>query len=929
MDIRRLLVLSCVGVVAGTLPQSTSAQEGGEGPEDPKAPGTAGADAETPGDSDPASEADANQVFAPALVDFVEAPYPPEAAAERLEGIVVLKLSIDAEGKVTNAQVDAPAGHGFDEAAVEAALQFRFEPARRGATPVPARILYTYGFQLPPEGTMRGIVLVPDTESQEPVAGATIDVQGPDGKRYSARTDAEGKFAIEALPPGSYIVQAQADGIGIISTNVSVADDRTAEVTLRLLAPEDSDPIEVTVWGDTDVDRLRRSAQAVQVIELDEARREASDLGEVLARSEGINIRRSGGLGSPATITVNGLTGSQIRLFLDGIPLELSGFSGDLSTVPVPILERVDIYRGVVPIRFGADALGAAIDLVTEQDLTGTRGFVSYQAASFDTHRLSVTARHRHEPTGFFVRATGFFDTTRNDYRIQVEVPDDQGRLTDETVYRFHDDFRQGGGILELGVVDKKWADRFILRGFLTGAENEIQHNVVMTVPYGEVKDEDLNAGASLRYDNQFSDRFAVSLVGGYTYLRTEFLDAAVCVYDWFGRCIRERPIAGEIEPFPRDQVIFDDTYFARLNVAWRVKPQHKLSISVAPTYVTRTGEDRLLPRESVDPLTVQRDLFTLVSGIEYQLNLLDDKLENRLFVKNYLQFARSEEPLPGGAFRTLNRDTNRFGIGNGFRYAFAEWIYAKVSYEFATRLPTPQEIFGDGVLIVPNLELAPEISHNANLGYTIDLRDTRSGEWRMDVNSFLREVDQLVVLLGNDRVFSFQNVFGARSLGVEGSAGWTMKDEWLSIDANATYQSVRNTSSDGTFGEFEGDRIPNQPYLFANGITRFQAKEIGSRNDVFSIVWYLRYTHSFFRTWESAGIREFKQVVPSQLLNTLAATYILRARRTSISFTAQVENIGDQPAFDFFGVQRPGRWFGFVITADLYTPTEETVANE
>ncbi|MEM7139019.1 MAG: TonB family protein, partial [Myxococcota bacterium] len=727
MRLRRLLILASTGSLLSSLaPSPTTAQD------------------DTPVDPD--------EVHAPVLVDFVDAPYPPEAAAARLEGIVVLKLSIDAEGAVTDVEVDAPAGHGFDEAAMEAARQFRFEPARRGASPVAARILYSYEFTLPPEGAVTGTVLVPDTTSDEVVVGALINLQGPDQQRYSVRTDSEGKFTIDSLPPGPYLLQAQAEGIGRVETDVIVADDQVTETTLRLLGDSDQNPIEVTVWGTTDVERLRRSAQAVQVVELDNAQREASDLGEVLARTEGVGVRRAGGIGSATTIQLNGLTGDQIRFFLDGVPLELSGYPSGAANVPINLLERVDVYRGVVPIQFGADALGGAINLVTEQDLTGTRGVLSYSGGSFDTQRVAVAVRHRHERTGFFTRANGFFDSTRNDYRILVDVPDDVGRLTEETVYRFHDAYQSGGGSLELGVVDVKWADRFIARGFATGVKNQLQHNIVMEVPYGEVRDQGFTAGGSLRYENAFSDRFATSLVAGYTFNQTEFLDAATCVYDWFGQCIRERPIAGEIQPFPRDQVIEDNTAFGRLNFAWRIKPEHTIRLTTAPTYVTRTGRDRLIPPEALDPLTARRDLTTTVTGLEYELNLVDNKLQNIAFVKNYLQFMRSEEPLPGGALRDVNRSTNRFGAGNGFRYLFTDWTYFKVSYEYATRLPRPEEVFGDGALIQDNLELQPEVSHNVNLQYTVDYRDTRSGAWRVDTNAFLREVDQLIVLLGNDQ---------------------------------------------------------------------------------------------------------------------------------------------------------------------------------
>src|SRR5450432_2663035 len=67
----------------------------------------------------------------PELTHFEPAPYPPQAAAQRLEADVVLALDIDAAGHVTRAVVSEAGGHGFDEAAQSAALRFLFRPARR------------------------------------------------------------------------------------------------------------------------------------------------------------------------------------------------------------------------------------------------------------------------------------------------------------------------------------------------------------------------------------------------------------------------------------------------------------------------------------------------------------------------------------------------------------------------------------------------------------------------------------------------------------------------------------------------------------------------------------------------------------------------------------------------------------------------------
>ncbi|HRI70354.1 MAG TPA: energy transducer TonB, partial [Polyangium sp.] len=84
----------------------------------------------------------------PKLVERAEATYPPAALAIRVEGAVGLRLTISKLGEVTKVEVIDSAGNGFDEAAMEAAVKFKFEPARKGTNPIASRILYRYEFKL-------------------------------------------------------------------------------------------------------------------------------------------------------------------------------------------------------------------------------------------------------------------------------------------------------------------------------------------------------------------------------------------------------------------------------------------------------------------------------------------------------------------------------------------------------------------------------------------------------------------------------------------------------------------------------------------------------------------------------------------------------------------------------------------------------------
>src|SRR6187455_2515689 len=94
--------------------------------------------------------AEPTSIAAPSLDVHPDAPYPAQALRDRVEGNVGLELDVDAAGKVTGVRVNAPAGHGFDEAAAAAARHFTFKPARRGGVPVPSTVQFTYEFHLPP-----------------------------------------------------------------------------------------------------------------------------------------------------------------------------------------------------------------------------------------------------------------------------------------------------------------------------------------------------------------------------------------------------------------------------------------------------------------------------------------------------------------------------------------------------------------------------------------------------------------------------------------------------------------------------------------------------------------------------------------------------------------------------------------------------------
>jgi vitamin B12 transporter len=756
--------------------------------------------------------------------------------------------------------------------------------------------------------------------------------------RAQTRTSLDGGTSwIDAGPARALEAEADAavddGGAGAERTPPSIVPPVASE-PLAVAASSEA-PIAVEVRGRRAATSLVRSADAVTVLNLAVARRRSSDLGEVLSRIAGVNIRRYGGLGSEFRLSINGLYDSAVRVFVDAVPIDRV-YAMDVANVPVNLIDNVEVYRGVVPLRFGADALGGAINLVRPKRYE-TMAQASYSIGSYGQHRATLAGRYRHEPTGFVAGVETFYDRAENDYFIDAALSDFSGQVVKRRVRRFHDGYQAYGVAAEAGVVERPWARKLMLRAFTSDYDKEVPHNIVMTVPYGEVRRGARVSGALLSYENTFAERFDLETVASYAYRDTLFVDKSRWVYDWRGRRINDRAFPGEIESRARDQSTWQHSTFARATLVYRVRPGQELTGSISPTFTTRTGDERIQPDPNArDPLTAERKLLKSVFGIAYtagvgtlarapsersKRRMEHHRLENVLFAKAYVYRTDAEESLPGNVFVRRALDRNRFGAGDALRLTMIDdWLMLKTSYEYATRLPETDEVFGNGMLILANLELEPELSHNINIELLLDKRRTSLGDFWVDMNLFGRLSENMIVLLGSDRFYTYQNVYGARSLGIENTVKWTSPGKYLTVDGQFTYTDQRNASVRGTFGSYKGDRIPNRPWLTASwgGFLHFEG--VFTRIDSIEPFYQGRFVGDFFRGWESVGKRESKAVIPDQVSHNVGVTYALSPDRGGrVYATFDVQNVSDARLYDSFGVMRPGRAYYFKLTGEFY----------
>jgi TonB family protein len=334
------------------------------------APASAQIGATTQAEAQPTEPASS---VAPRLTRFVQADYPPEALAQGLEGSVLLELTIDPAGQVTQVTVAQPLGHGFDEAATAAARAFVFEPARRDGAAVASILRYRYRFsaaaareaQRPQvhallRATVRG-------RGEQPVPGAAVTLTLPGGATRRAVTDAAGAFRFELEVVGSLGLAITADDFDPMTVTETIADREDIALTYRLsptrppaaAAPAPgAEPLE----EDEATIRARRPAREVtrQSLEFREILRMPGTGGDALRAVQNFPgvARAINGL-----LIVRGSTPQDTQIFADGTSIPIVYHFGGLSSVvSTELLDRIDFYPGNYSARYGR-AQGGIVDV--------------------------------------------------------------------------------------------------------------------------------------------------------------------------------------------------------------------------------------------------------------------------------------------------------------------------------------------------------------------------------------------------------------------------------------------------------------------------------------------------------------------------------------------------------------------------------------
>lgn len=191
-------------------------------------------------------------------------------------------------------------------------------------------------------------------------------------------SDDSGAFQINDLAAGAYLVRIQATGFRSEVRPLSLKPGEQREISIGVQVAGLVENVVVTASGTAQ--SAQEVAKAVTVIDgRDMERRNDITLADALSTTPGLRLQQLGGPLSLTNIRIRGLRNQDTALLVDGVPFrDVTTLDSDatafLEDFTILDTQRIEILRGSGSSLYGSNAIGGAINIITDPGGAATRG---------------------------------------------------------------------------------------------------------------------------------------------------------------------------------------------------------------------------------------------------------------------------------------------------------------------------------------------------------------------------------------------------------------------------------------------------------------------------------------------------------------------------------------------------------------------------
>ena len=778
-----------------------------------------------------------------------------------------------------------------------------------------------------------------------PVSHVTLKLAGT---TLVAISDNQGRYEFNNVPAGKYTFLISSIEIESKELTLNV-NKNFSDLHIHIDEKDGFSIDEVQIERKTPKKELETSGFAVTVIETKEASLRNLTSNELLDRAVGVRVRQNGGEGSPIEYNLNGMSGSTIGIFLDGLEISTYGSSFNLNNIPPAMIERIEVYKGVLPSHLSGNYIGGAINVVMKKDASANNITAAISYGSFNTYRADISGMYRNQKSGFTTRVSGFYSHSDNNYemwgKFSKYTTSGGNTIRYNKTRRPNDKYEAVGGRFEFGFTDVKWADQFFVGYNISDSYKEIPHGLTMTRAYQGRFNEYQAHVLNLSYNkkNLFVDGLSLNVNAARSYRNTYLQDTVSQKYNWAregsGSYDLELMLAppnsqGEILPYPHEagrgqqgEAVISDidrtVTNVRSNLSYMLFTGHRLSLNHKYESTTRDDKDLLRPDRS--KWITQNDVSNNIFALNYEAETFEGKLRTNFFGKYGIYQTLQNIPvseLNGEMMFNRNKTTrDNSGFGGTVSYEAIKNGFVIVSAEKSFIMPTERHIYGSPEEnLLPNENILPELAINYNLGARYALSQWEKHKfsvygnffWRNGYDKIIQQTRTEEVLPGREnqiediQVTQFVNLEKTQAIGFEAEVNYIYDNKLNAVFNLSKFNSLFKVKNDdwGNPHSLYNLQVPNEPFFTMNANVQYRINNLIQKKSVVNVYYNMGYVAPFKTIWYDSDWF----TTPTQFTHDIGINY--RLPKSNVVISLDGKNILNSEVYDNFGVQKPGRAF-------------------
>ncbi len=503
------------------------------------------------------------------------------------------------------------------------------------------------------------------------------------------------------------------------------------------------------------------------VIFPDQYKGEFKDLGDLLSNIPGVRVTRLGGRGAYTVISIRGSTAGQVAVYLNGVLMNMGGeYAVDLSTIPLNAVEKIEVYRGSVPARFGIAGIGGVINIITKKNAKfDTTGFT---VGSFRTYRFEVLKKLRKGLLSLNLESSKGDYPYHNDNGTPYTPDDDYDPRRKNNAYRISD-IR----------ISKDVNGTKLFFAYFT------KHRELPNPAPGDDRED------CVSHSNLSLSRFIGEVSGDFSFSEETVGEASLYFL------LSQKEFWN-----PRGDLGWPDqrhNWYNSGKIGLSFSLNRILGENSMLEFHFETFLEELRPGGDIisstwSPLEKIHSYYRRASilSLEYTLS------SGNLLLIPWVRWLSSSEN--GGK---LSSSSDHLGYGMRLKYSLSDRWSLKSTWGKYVRVPDFYEKFGDGAFILPNPSLKSERGENFDFGV-----EYRTSLFSGYLTYFRSDVDDLIELvMANPRYAYYKNIGRAKIEGIELSLSKAFKNGWM-FSLSYTYMNAVNKSS----GYRKDKPLPNRP---------------------------------------------------------------------------------------------------------------------